>query len=127
MRFLQTIFLTSLTLVLATKAFSADSVVLNGVKMQCAKTPIYIDNRLPTEGAFESDGYRSRIVLNMRLLNKQPGLVRLFVFAHECAHGIVGGSELKADCYAVKQGVKEGWIDEKGTKQICDSFEGAPE
>jgi hypothetical protein len=53
--------------------------------------------------------------------------VRLFVFTHECGHISVGDSELDADCFAVNRGVGDRWLDRKGLKEVCDSFEGAPE
>jgi hypothetical protein len=65
-------------------------------------------------------------MLNPRLLSRLPGAVRLFVFNHECGHHHVGGSELEADCWAVGQGVREGWLDAKVLAQVCQSFENAP-
>jgi len=38
----------------------------------------------------------------------------------------VGGSELKADCWAVSEGVKGGWLDREGLAQACRSFGDAP-
>jgi hypothetical protein len=61
------------------------------------------------------------------MLKNQPETVRIFVFKHECGHLTVGDSELKADCYAVQQGVREHWLDRKGLDQVCQSFDGAPE
>ena len=61
------------------------------------------------------------------MLKSQPETVRIFVFKHECGHLTVGDSELKADCFAVQQGVHEHWLDRKGLDQVCQSFDGAPE
>ena len=61
------------------------------------------------------------------MMNQQPPTVRLFVFTHECGHITVGDSELDADCFAVNRGVSDRWLDRKGLKEVCDSFEGAPE
>jgi hypothetical protein len=64
--------------------------------------------------------------MNPRLLKRWPAIVRLFVFHHECGHHHVGGSELAADCWAVKEGVREGWLDRPGLQQVCRSFGNGP-
>ncbi|KWT69196.1 hypothetical protein [Hyphomicrobium sulfonivorans] len=99
------------------------SVTLAGRKVSCGNADIMIDRNLPSEGG----AGETVLILNPFMLNKQPPQVRLFVFKHECGHIQVGDSELDADCYAVNQGVREGWLDRKGLAQVCDSFEGAPE
>lgn len=99
------------------------SYTLAGRKVRCEDVRIVLDHSLPSEGG-ALDG---TLILNPRMLNEQPETVRLFVFHHECGHTKVGDSELKADCWAVERGVRDGWLDKKGLTQVCDSFEGAPE
>jgi len=99
------------------------SVTLAGRKMNCGKTDIMIDRSLPSEGG----AGETVLILNPNMLNQQPPTVRLFVFSHECGHISVGDSELDADCFAVNRGVRERWLDRRGLKEVCDSFEGAPE
>jgi hypothetical protein len=100
-----------------------DSVQLAGRTVRCKDVRIVIDRGLPSEGA-EAPGV---LILNPDMLNEQPAIVRLFVFHHECGHHNVGDSELAADCWAVGQGVREGWLDTKGLEEVCRSFEDAPE
>lgn len=99
-----------------------DSMQLAGRTAQCKGVRIVSDNRLPSEGA-AGPGV---LMLNPSLLSRLPGTVRLFVFSHECGHHHVGGSELQADCWAVEQGVRQGWLDAKGLDQVCRSFDDAP-
>jgi hypothetical protein len=66
------------------------------------------------------------VVFNPTLLRRHSDTVRLFVFNHECGHHHVGGSETGADCWAVKQGVREGRLDRKGLRDVCRSFGNAP-
>jgi|GEM_PF-1306673 len=99
------------------------SVELAGHTVRCSGVRIVSDRRLPSEGA-AAPGV---LILNPRMLNEQPPTVRLFVFHHECGHHNVGDSELRADCWAVEQGVRAGWLDARGVKQVCLSFEDAPE
>ena len=114
-------------LALSTSASAEDwigrSVTLAGRKLQCGRAEIMVDRELPSEGGAGDDF----LILNPDMLNQQPSTVRLFVFSHECGHLSVGDSELDADCFAVKRGVREGWLDRKGLTQVCNSFEGAPE
>ncbi|CAN1724686.1 Lipoprotein [Hyphomicrobium sp. 1Nfss2.1] len=107
----------------AEEEFVGRSVTLAGRKVSCGKADIMIDRSLPSEGG----AGETILILNPTMLNQQPPTVRLFVFNHECGHLTVGDSELAADCHAVHRGVAEGWLDRKGLKQVCDSFEGAPE
>jgi hypothetical protein len=99
------------------------SVTLGGRKVQCNNAQIMIDRSLPSEGGAGDDF----VILNPDMLKAQPETVRIFVFKHECGHLTVGDSELKADCFAVQQGVREHWLDRKGLDQVCQSFDGAPE
>ena len=99
------------------------AIEISGRKVRCSNVEVVMDRRLPSEGA-AAPGV---LILNPRMLNEQPAIVRLFVFHHECGHHHVGESELKADCWAVDRGVRDGWLDQRGLKEVCDSFEDAPE
>jgi hypothetical protein len=98
------------------------SYTVSGRQVSCENVRVLFDRRLPSEGA----AARGLLILNPRLLGGLPDVVRLFVFHHECGHHHVGGSELKADCWAVQRGVDAGWLDGKALKSICASFHGAP-
>lgn len=102
---------------------SGTSVEIAGRTLRCGNVRILSDRHLPSEGA-AADGV---LILNPRMLSEQPASVRLFVFHHECGHHNVGDSELEADCWAVDQGVRDGWLDAKGLDAVCQSFEDAPE
>lgn len=101
----------------------SDAIELSGRTVRCDNVEVVMDRRLPSEGA----AVPGALILNPRMLNEQPAVVRLFVFHHECGHHHVGGSELNADCWAVERGVRDGWLDQRGLKEVCNSFEDAPE
>jgi hypothetical protein len=101
---------------------SGDSIQLAGRTVQCKHVRVLTDRHIPSEGA-AAPGV---LILNPSMLSEQPPVVRLFVFNHECGHHNVGESELKADCWAVQHGVREGWLDAKGVAAVCQSFENAP-
>ena len=90
--------------------------------LRCGRVRNVLDPGLPTLGS-ASPGV---VVLNPYLLNRQPNAVRLFVFHHECGHHYVGASELGADCWAVNQGVRQGWLDQQAIEQVCQDFGNYP-
>ena len=51
-----------------------------------------------------------------------PPTIQLYVYMHECGHQMVGRSEMSADCYAVRQGKREGWLEQQGLEAICAFF-----
>ncbi len=100
------------------------SVAIAGRRVRCGNTNGVLDRRLPNLGAaIPGEGL---VVLNPTLLSRQPQVVRLFVFHHECGHHYVGASEYGADCWAVNQGVRQGWLDNGGLQQVCRSFGNGP-
>jgi hypothetical protein len=98
------------------------TVTIAGRVLRCNGVRNVLDPRLPNLGV-AAPGV---LVLNPGLLNRHSEVVRLFVFHHECGHHRVGASELKADCWAVTEGVKGGWLDRGGLAEACRSFGDAP-
>jgi hypothetical protein len=98
------------------------SLLIAGRSLRCGNTRNVLDAHLPNLG-LAAPGV---VVFNPRQLNRWPDTVRLFVFHHECGHHHVGGDELGADCWAVRQGVRQGWLDRDGLTQVCRSFGNGP-
>jgi hypothetical protein len=98
------------------------SLMIAGRSLRCGKARNVVDANLPNLG-LAAPGV---LVMNPRLLARWPDIVRLFVFHHECGHHHVGASETGADCWAVKEGVRQGWLDQSGLQQICRSFGNGP-
>src|SRR5262245_48092979 len=88
--------------------------------LRCGDVRHVLDPRLLNLGISIPDA--KLLVINPALVARQPGTVGLFVYHHECGHHHVGASELAADCWAVRRGVREGWLDGAGLDQICKSF-----
>lgn len=101
------------------------TVEVAGREVRCANVKTRLDRHLPNLGAAAPDA--RLMILNPSLLGRYTGAVQLFVFHHECGHHQVGESELGADCWAVEQGVRGGWLDRNGLGQVCRSFNNAPE
>jgi hypothetical protein len=51
----------------------------------------------------------------------------MFLYLQFSGHHHVGGSELKADCWAVERGVHDGWFNAAAVADVCRSFGSAPE
>jgi hypothetical protein len=88
---------------------------LDGYKMMCGQRPTVLDNQLDDYGA----AYPGFLILNPRLLNKVPTVVKQWIFSHECGHQFRGPDEETADCFAVQRGRRQGWLNEQGLEQIC--------
>jgi hypothetical protein len=98
------------------------SLVVGSHTLRCGGMRNVLDPRLPGLG-LAAPGV---VVFNPQLINQQSSTVRLFVFHHECGHHHVGGSEMGADCWAVKQGVRQGWLTRDSLGPICRSFGNGP-
>ena len=96
--------------------------LIAGRALRCGRVRNVLDPGSPSLGLAAA----GVVVFNPYLLNKESDAVRLFVFHHECGHHNVGSNEIGADCWAVKQGVSQGWFDHKAIEQVCHSFGDAP-
>ena len=90
--------------------------------MTCGSFPTVLD---PNLDDYAAAPYRQFIILNMPHVAKVPTAVKLWIFSHECGHKLGGPDENKADCYAVRRGRAEGWLDEQGLEQICSFISAA--
>jgi hypothetical protein len=95
-----------------------------GRSVRCGRVRNVLDARLPNLGIAIPG--RGVLVINPSILQRYPESVRLFVYHHECAHHHVGGDEMKADCWAVDRGVRDGWLDKVKLTEVCRSFGNAP-
>lgn len=99
------------------------AVVIAGRTLRCGNARNRLDSRLPNLGV-AGPGV---VVMNPALLQRHSNTVRLFVFHHECGHQHVGASELRADCWGVRAGVRGGWLSKAGLADVCRSFGNMPE
>ena len=100
---------------------SDGALVIAGRTLRCGNVRNVLDRRAPDMG-IAGPGV---LILNPGLLSRQSETVRLFVYSHECGHHRMGASEIKADCWAVNKGVREGWLDKAGLTAVCKSLRGA--
>lgn len=100
-----------LTLMMCTQSANAQNVFppgtysIDGFPVNCGHTITIVTPMIP-DIAMAQPG---RIMLNP-MLAAYPTGVKLFVYAHECAHQFVGANEPAADAWAIKLGRAQGWL-----------------
>lgn len=108
-----------------TARMSADGTFEVGSRrMKCDNVRTRMDSNLPNLGVAVPS--QRLLLINPVLIGRQPGVVQMFVYAHECGHHRVGASELGADCWAINRGLADGWLSRDSLQHICRSFGGRP-
>ncbi len=92
--------------------------VFDGQHFGCGDHPTVLFPGFPDYGA----AFFGFILLNPDRFAELPLSVKRFAYAHECGHQFVGYSETGADCYAVKRGLREGWLDPESLQEVCAFF-----
>ena len=87
----------------------------NGASFVCARFPTIFDATLKDYGA----AYLGTVILNKARFEQMPLTLKRYAYAHECGHQYVGLDEDAADCYAIRRGRKDGWLDETAMDEIC--------
>lgn len=97
------------------KLVGASGFVIDGKRMLCGRRPVIIDDKFDSWGG----AFPGFLIWNSAMTAKLPTVVRLYIFSHECGHQFVGRDEQAADCFAVRRGVRYGWLNDAGMEQIC--------
>lgn len=97
------------------KVVAAGTLNIAGRRMSCGRTPTLISETFWDYGGAK----KGMIILNPTKMNGLSDAVRLYVYAHECGHQVYGPREIRADCYAVERGKREGWLKEEGMEEVC--------
>jgi hypothetical protein len=95
---------------------------LDGHRMICGTYATVLD---PNLNDYAATPYRQFIILNMPYVAKVPTAVKLWIYNHECGHKFVGLDENQADCYAIRRGRKEGWLNAANLEQVCQFISAA--
>ncbi len=90
---------------------------LAGRRVGCGRRPSILDPEFDTwAGAYTNPGF---IIINMRYMRKENKIVQLYIYSHECGHQFRGFDEDTADAFAIRRGVRQGWLRQKGMKEVC--------
>ena len=85
---------------------------------------VIYDPYLQSVGSAHIDLWMIRI--NPQVMSQFPPVAQHFWFEHECAHLVVGDSEIKADCRATKVLVYTGILTKDNLQQLMDSISVLP-
>ncbi|MCK5497216.1 MAG: hypothetical protein KAI80_12440, partial [Hyphomicrobiaceae bacterium] len=97
------------------KVLAPGTLKLAGRTMSCGRTPTLISHTFWDYGGAR----KGIIILNPTKLEGLSEAARLYVYAHECGHQLFGPKEIKADCYAVERGKRDGWLNRSGMTEVC--------
>jgi hypothetical protein len=110
------------------QTFPPGNFSIDGIPVSCNGVWTILDANLNDAGhAYPAmNGNPPVIVLNPNVVGNMPTSAKMFVYAHECGHHIVGLNEGNADCWAVKTGKQQGWFSEDDMQFLVNQFAWSP-
>ncbi|MEM8983717.1 MAG: hypothetical protein AAGC71_11870 [Pseudomonadota bacterium] len=94
--------------------------VIGGISMTCYGIPTVVQHI--QDIAFARPGV---IILSPRFFNEDPAVQR-FIYAHECAHHVLGSNESAADCWAMQIGRDQGWLSRRDATAVAHTLSRTP-
>ena len=88
---------------------------IDGKSVYCGKRPTIFNPNFDSWGG----AFPGFLILNNKKINGLSTQVKLYIYSHECGHQFIGADETKADLFAIRRGVKWGWLDAQGVEDIC--------
>jgi hypothetical protein len=88
---------------------------LDGRSVNCGKRPTVLNPNFDSWGG----AFPGFLILNTKKIGGLSTQVKLYVYSHECGHQFEGADETKADLFAIRRGVRWGWLDAQGMEEIC--------
>jgi len=97
------------------KVINHGALKIDGKTVNCGKRPTVLNPNFDSWGG----AFPGFVILNTKKINGLSTAVKLYVYSHECGHQFIGADESAADCFAVRRGVRYGWLDAVGLEDIC--------
>jgi hypothetical protein len=91
------------------------SLKIDGKSVNCGKRPTVMNSNFDSWGG----AFPGFLILNTKKIEGLSTQVKLYIYSHECGHQFVGADETQADLFAIRRGVKWGWLDAQGMEDIC--------
>ena len=88
---------------------------IDGKAVNCGKRPTVLNPNFDSWGG----AFPGFVILNTKKINGLSTAVKLYIYSHECGHQFIGADESAADCFAMRRGVRYGWLDAVGLEDIC--------
>ena len=97
------------------KIIAQGQLKLDGKVANCGKRPTVFNPNFDSWGG----AFPGFLILNNKKMTGLTTQVKLYIYSHECGHQFVGADETEADLFAIRRGVKWGWLDAQGMEDIC--------
>ena len=97
------------------KLIAQGALKIDGRTVNCGKRPTVLNSNFDSWGG----AFPGFLILNTKKIIGLSTAVKLYVYSHECGHQFEGPDESKADLFAIRRGVKWGWLDAVGMEDIC--------
>ena len=97
------------------KLIAQGQLKIDGRSVNCGKRPTVLNSNFDSWGG----AFPGFLILNTKKITGLSTAVKLYVYSHECGHQFEGPDETKADLFAIRRGVKWGWLDAVGMEDIC--------
>ena len=97
------------------KLIAHGALKLDGKAVNCGKRPTVLNPNFDSWGG----AFPGFLILNTKKISGLSTQVKLYIYSHECGHQFIGADETKADLFAIRRGVKYGWLDAQGIEDIC--------
>ncbi|MGH6864855.1 MAG: hypothetical protein ACREDO_01430 [Methyloceanibacter sp.] len=88
---------------------------IDGKRVNCGTRPTVLNPNFDSWGG----AFPGFVILNTKKIDGLSTQVKLYIYSHECGHQFVGADETEADLFAIRRGVKWGWLDAQGIEEIC--------
>jgi hypothetical protein len=97
------------------KLIPFDKFKIDGKSAICGKRPVVLNSNFDSWGG----AFPGFLIINTKKVEGLSTPVKLYIYSHECGHQFEGPDETKADLFAIRRGVKWGWLDAVGMEDIC--------
>ena len=88
---------------------------IDGRTVNCGNRPTILNSNFDSWGG----AFPGFLIINTKKITGLSTPVKLYIYSHECGHQFEGPDETKADLFAIRRGVKWGWLDAAGMQDIC--------
>jgi hypothetical protein len=97
------------------KLIAHGELTIDGRAVNCGKRPTVLNDNFDSWGG----AFPGFLILNVTKISGLSTAVKLYIYSHECGHQFIGPDETKADLFAIRRGVRWGWLDAVGMEDIC--------
>ncbi|MEM8575461.1 MAG: hypothetical protein AAGF48_12595 [Pseudomonadota bacterium] len=98
-----------------TKEVPHGEMTIDGIRVNCGTRPTVLNPKFDSWGG----AFPGFLIMNTAKIKGLSTQVKLYIYSHECGHQFIGASETKADLFAIRRGVRWGWLDAQGMEEIC--------